>query len=314
MLGGYMILAERVDVYGIEAAFAFLAELFVPYTGPTEVDTSITVFDCWKAMRRANSLGWLDLSSDRELREDELGSQMKSPMLDMEECTHYSNPLNGSLHFVIPGRLLHIPSPTDLPDGLQWLDAHGARSFSPSFYADLLAEFNVVLVICLVECDYDRGPFTQSGMGVEELCLRPDSPDILRAADRFLSLMAAAPGAVAIHGGCGGAGLRYAGTLVSAHMMSRLGFGAGDAAAWLRMACPALLVPPEYLAALQQDEAARGAAAAADANDDAAAASLLLRCFSHDSAAAGHAAAAAAATAREQLGLQRAFSLPDVIL
>ena len=234
--------------------------------------------------------------------------------MDLDECIHYSDPINADLHVVLPGKLIFFANPADLPDGRHWMDLGEARRFSPSFYADLFSEFNVVLVICLEECDYDRAPFTASGMGVEELCLRPDTPDILRAADRFLCLLEAAPGAVAIHsGGGGGAGLRYAGTLVSAHMMSRLGFGAGDAAAWLRMACPALLVPPEYLAALQQDEAARGAAAAADAKD-AAAASLLLRCFSHDSAAAGHAAAAAAATAREQLGLQRAFSLPDVIL
>ena len=171
--------------------------------------------------------------------------------MDMEECIHYSDPLNANLNIVIPGKLLYTPPPVDLPNEWQWMDDGAARLFSPAFYADLLGEFNVVLVICLEQCGYDRAPFIERGIAIEELHLCYDSPDILRAADRFLSLLRAAPGAVAIHGG--EQGLHYAGTLVSTHMISRLGFGAADAAAWMRMACPALLVPPEYLAALSDD-------------------------------------------------------------
>ena len=168
---------------------------------------------------------------------------------------------------------------------------------SPAFYADLLGEFDVILVICLEDCGYDRAPFIERGMGIEELHLRQETPDILRAADRFLSLLHAAPGAVAIHGGADG--LQYAGALVSAHMISRLGFGAADAAAWMRMACPALLVPPEYLAALSDD------AGLLPVSDPASAASAaFLRCFS----------APLHGGSGRRMSLDRPASLPDVIL
>ena len=236
LIGAFLILGKGIEYEDLIAAFRPLSKLFVPYSDPSESeeDGFTTVLDCWKALYHARTLGWLDMSKDPDIfhaaHPDDVPVAGK-PM-DLDECIHYSDPINADLHVVLPGKLIFFANPADLPDGRHWMDLGEARRFSPSFYADLFSEFNVVLVICLEECDYDRAPFTASGMGVEELCLRPDTPDILRAADRFLCLLEAAPGAVAIHsGGGGGAGLRYAGTLVSAHMMSRLGFGAGDAAA-----------------------------------------------------------------------------------
>ena len=230
----------------------------------------------------------------------------------MEECIHYSDPLNASLSIVLPGKLLYTPSPVDLPNEWQWMDDGATRLFSPAFYADLLGEFNVVLVICLEDCGYDRGPFLERGIAIEELELCYNCPDILRAADRFLSLLRAAPGAVAIHGGADG--LRYAGTLVSAHMMSRLGFGAADAAAWMRMACPALLVPPECLAALSD-----GAGFLLVSDPASASSAALLRCFSapqHAGASGpdGAGGGGAARPAQRRMPLERPASLPDVIL
>ena len=240
-----MILGKGADYDDLISAFRSISQLFVGYSDPSisGEDGSTTVFDCWKALYHAKTLEWLDLSKDPDLypasNSDDFPPARKQ--MDLEECIHYSDPVNANLHVVIPGKLLFMANPVDLPDDRHWMDIGPARSFSPAFYADLLDEFGVVLVICLDECDYDRAPFEERGMGCEELRLRPDSADILRAADRFLCLLAAAPGAVAIHGG--DAGALCAGTLVSAHLMARLGFGAGDAAAWLRMACPALLVP-----------------------------------------------------------------------
>ena len=287
------------------AAFKPVSKLFLTYSDSSsaEFEGIMSVMDCWKALHHAKSLGWIDLSKDPDFyigENDDTGSTR----LDLDECIHYSDPINANLHILLPGKLLFISSPTDLPDGRQWMDEGAARRFSPSFYADLLGEFDVVLVICLEQCDYNPAPFAHRGIGIEELHLRNDSPDILRAADRFLSLLHAAPGAVAIHGDADG--LRYAGTLVSAHMMSRLGFGAADAAAWMRMACPALLVPPEYLAALSDD------AGFLLVNNPAAASAAFLRCFSapHHHADGG----GAARPAQRRMSLDRPASLPDVIL
>jgi hypothetical protein len=129
------------------------------------------------------------------------------------------------------------------------MDVGATRRFSPDFFADLLADFNVVLVICLEECTYDCAPFTERGIGIEELRVRRENPNLLRAADRFLSLLAAAPGAIAIHGA--EASVHCTGPLVSAHMMLRLDFDADAAAAWLRIVCPRLVVPVRFLAELR---------------------------------------------------------------
>jgi hypothetical protein len=255
LIGAFLILGKGLEYDDVISAFRPLSRLFVPYSDPSisEHDGFMTVMDCWKALYHAKSLGWLDMSKDPDIHHAAHPDSfpVAGKPMDLDECIHYSDPVNGDLHSVIPGKLIFFANPTNLSDGLHWLDSEGERRFSPAFYADLFTDFDVVLVICLEECDYDRGPFAAAGVGVEELCLRPDTPNMLRAADRFFCLLEAAPGAVALHGGR--SGLSYAGTLVSAHMMSRLAFGAGDAAAWLRMACPALLVPPEYLAALHDD-------------------------------------------------------------
>jgi hypothetical protein len=100
-------------------------------------------------------------------------------------------------------------------------------------------------------------------------------------------------------------------------MMSRLGFGAADAAAWMRMVCPALLVPPEHLAALRSDAGFLRVDTPA-----AASAAAFLRCFSDPQQrragageGAGGAPAGGAPSPRERRrSLQRPASLPDAIL
>jgi hypothetical protein len=271
--------------------------------------------DCWKALHNAKTLFWIDLSNDFDFQKNDSSDRKR---LDIDECVHYADPANANLHILLPGKLLSISCPADLPDGRQWMDDGARRHFSPAFYADLLGEFDVVLVLCLENCGYDCGPFTKRGIGVEELHLRNDSPDLLRAADRFLSLLRAAPGAVALHGSADA--LRLAGALVSAHMMSRLGFGAADAAAWLRMVRPALLMPPEHL-----DLAALSDGADLLLAGEPAAAAAFLRCLSAPpppaaalpgGADAGPTRGAAAGPGLRHVNatLERPSSLPDVIL
>jgi hypothetical protein len=309
LIGSFLILGKDMQYDDLILAFKPVSRLFLRYTDSDSayVDGTMSVMDFWKALYHAKSLCWIDLSKNPELCPEETNKGGRN-LLDLEECIHYSDPINANLHVVIPGKLLFISNPVDLPDSRQWMDDGATRRFSADFYADLLPDFDVVLIICLEQCSYDPAPFVERGIGVEELHLSSDTPDILRAADRFLSLLRAAPGAVAIHGG--NDGLQYAGALVSAHMMSRLGFGAADAAAWMRMACPALLVPPEYLAALSADDACFRLV-----SDPAAAASALLRCFSSPQQQPPDAdACGGVGGARAAHSLDRPASLPDVIL
>ena len=327
MIGGFMILGKSVDLEDVNTSFSPIMPHFLPYHDPTsrEGTSDITISDCWKALSLAKIQGWIVLNnSSHLLRIAEEDSQVAAAdSFDPEECVHYADPLNADLHILIPGKLLVIANPVDLPAGRQWMDAGTTRKFSPEFFADLLCDFNVVLVICLDECQYDRSAFTERGIGVEELRVRRESPNMLRAADRFLSLLAAAPGAVALHGG--EACLHYTGPLVSAHMMLRLRFDAAAAASWLRIVCPRLVVPAGFLAELRS-----GAADVLHVADPCA---HILRCLSvphlfpdpaqaaADTAAADAADAAAAnpapasqAKAFSAPPLNKALSLPNVIL
>jgi hypothetical protein len=178
----------------------------------------------------------------------------------MDEFNHYIDPANGGLHTIVPGRLLLIPSPVDIPNGHDWMDMDCGRRFSPTFFADLLAtEFSAALVISLSherpDTEYDTSAFEERDIAMEVISMGPrGSPHhLLAAADRLLALLRAAPGAVAVHvqgpGSCGGGS---AGVLLATGLMRVFGFSAGEAAAWLRMVCPPLHVPHAQLSAFVQ--------------------------------------------------------------
>ena len=62
---------------------------------------------------------------------------------------------------------------------------------------------------------------------------------MLRAVDRFLTLMRLSPGAVAVHGGGPDGSLGAGGRLlVEAYLIRRYGFGGAEAVAWVLMVHP----------------------------------------------------------------------------
>jgi hypothetical protein len=179
----------------------------------------------------------------------------------IDEHLHYISPLNGGVHIVIPGKLVIIPNPADLPDGQLWEDAHSdagaTRAFSASFHADLLLHLDVHLVANF-SCSDTDGPnarataatdaFEAAGLACEDVLLPPGSPagSLLRAHDRLMTLVRATSGAIALQCGGGGSALgtsAVAGTVVAAVLMEQEGFGAAEAEAWLRLMCPRLLPP-----------------------------------------------------------------------
>ena len=188
----------------------------------------LTVMDCWSALHRAKSQGWLDFSD-----------QPNEDSIDMEEHLHYDSVANGQLHVVVPNKLLAFACPSDLPDGLAWADEAGARRFSPSYYAEVLGDFDVSVAVCCCGADagevpYDAGALEERGVAVEALCADARSGRLLGSVDRLLTLARAAPGAVALHGGGGW----EEGLLLSACLIRLFGFSARGAIAWARMAHP----------------------------------------------------------------------------
>ncbi len=186
------------------------------------------MFDCWSALHRATGLGWLDFSE-----------QPSENSIDLDEHRHYASVANGELHVVVPNKMLAFRAPTDLPDGRAWMDDSGTRRFSPSYYADILSDFDVSVVLCCggagSDPPYDASVLEARGIGVEVISADARSGRLLAATDRVLTLARAAPGAIALHG----AGGWEEGLLLSACLIRLHGFSAREAIAWARMAHPA---------------------------------------------------------------------------
>jgi hypothetical protein len=250
LVGSFMVLNYDLDLDNIVEAFEPISRRFVTY------DDALEVHDCLSALHHVNKhCGWLQLSSKYSLPPRQLDPSEHNPnTIDMEEYVHYDSPLNGTLHVLVPDRLLVFNCPTDLPAGAPWADCAGVRTFSPAYYADLFGDFGVAVVVrgC-GDGAYDPSPFAAQGIEVEDLLLDGDGAPTLSAIDRFLSLARRAPGAVAVHGGAG-AGLGAAGALIAAHLMGAHAFLAQDAIAWLRMVHPGAL-PADHQRFLLEHEA-----------------------------------------------------------
>ena len=71
-----------------------------------------SIMDAWSALDRAKALNWLAAPDCAN-----------APALEIDMAAHYAFPANGSLHMLVPDRLLSFPSPAPLPAGQAWADA-----------------------------------------------------------------------------------------------------------------------------------------------------------------------------------------------
>ena len=159
--------------------------------------------------------------------------------IDIELYEHYNNPINGSLHIVVPGKFIAFQGPHDLGELAYLDDQRGCRSIGPAFVVQVLLDLGVSDVIRLNEPCYDPAAFTDHGLRHHDMefpdCTPP--PDAVAAA--FLRVAAAARGAVAVH--CK-AGLGRTGTLIALYMMKHHGFTARAAMGWLRIVRPGSVI------------------------------------------------------------------------
>jgi hypothetical protein len=114
----------------------------------------------------------------------------------MEEYLHYDNPANGDLHVLVPSKLILCKCPFDVPDDAStgqprhWADYEGERLFSAAYYAEVLSDFDVTLVIRCGAPTYDDSALDEHGIAVEELRVDEASPHhLLQRIDRFLTLL-----------------------------------------------------------------------------------------------------------------------------
>ena len=232
-MGACLILSHRMHLQQVVQMFQ---EFSHEPVSKQEPDQRVTLNDCWGALQHVRDIGWM---SWKDVDDDE------QPFL-VDEFMHYADAANGSVHIVAPGQLLLFSDPVDLSGQQLWVSVVGddeacTRRFSPAFYADLFADLGVAAVACLTESGSSGAAFAARGIEPRDLC-PGGSASPLRALDGLLSLSrAAAPGAVAVHGGGGAGWAADAGVVVAAWLVGRAGFAEGAAYAWLHMLCPGLL-------------------------------------------------------------------------
>ena len=257
LMGGHMIIGRGMTAEEVAARFMPISRKKMDQSGGFAKYPDFHVEDCWRALHHATSLGWAKFNPTLDPDDQERA------FIDMEEYLHYDDTANGAMHLVDPSRLLLFRCPADLPAGQAWRDVGGRREFGAEHYAGVFGDLDVRLV---VRCGgarggWDSGALRAAGIEVEDLQVElGEGAGMMAAVDRFLTLMRAVPGRVAVQ--CGGEapsggddsdgeGARTrnwggapmgeedaARLLVTFHLMRGCGFDAAAAVAWARMAHP----------------------------------------------------------------------------
>ena len=184
-------------------------------------DFRLDVEDCWQGVERANILGWMG-------------------QMDLEECSHCNNPLEGDLHTLIPEKLIAFRGPVQLLDSREYADIGGVRSFAPPPKSTLPEhgrdDSNPAQLSAIRPAPFEAAGirFVHIDLGERPESLPPASPLLA-----FLDALAAADGAVAVH--CAD-GLGRIGTVAATRLMEAHGFGAREAIGWIRVVRPGSVV------------------------------------------------------------------------
>ena len=195
-------------------------------SGSNNIGVQLHLHDCLAALHRAKQIGWVNFHANR---------------FDFEEYQQLGNPLNADLHEVVPGKIVMMRGPRDLPGGVPWRDVpkedgrFGHREFSPAHYAEILEQLDVCAVVRCSAPAYDRVGFEAAGIAVVDLCCEDGAAPPIDVVSKFLAVAERLPGALAVH--CG-SGRGRSGTLVALYLMKHHGFSAREAMEWLRIVRP----------------------------------------------------------------------------
>ena len=240
-VGAYMNMHCEKD---LQATMLCLAPLLkdtksnnvVPRQNELIPNIQLRVEDCLGGMIRAKGIGWVDFGPDG---------------FDADEYKQLDSPLNGDLHEVVPGKLVLMRGPRDLPGGALWQDTKRAdggfasRDFSAAHYADILPQLDVRAVVRCSVPVYDRRGFEAAGIAVVDLCWEDGAPPPVDVVAKFLAVAERLPGAIAVH--CG-SGRGRCGTLAALLLMKHHGFTAREAMGWLQLVRPGRCLPDDCAA------------------------------------------------------------------
>ena len=229
LLGAYIIMKLDHDLITTIHCLEPNLSKCIPYEGhEKEGSANLRLQDCLGALQRAKQIRWVDF-----------GPTMSR--FDVDEYRELDSPLNADLHEIVPGKVVMMRGPQDLPDRALWRDvskdvgSFGHRDFSPKHYADILVQLDVQAVVRCNLPAYDRLSFEVAGIAVVDLSCEDCAPPPVDVVAKFLALMELLPGAVAVH--CG-SGRGRSGTLVAIYLMKHHGFTALEAIGWLRIVRP----------------------------------------------------------------------------
>ena len=109
LLGAYLIL--KLDLKSSHTSYCFRGidpSAFLPYRNeaPSSSDFDLSIADCWQALERAKSCGWIGLPRT--------SSPYRWGLIDIDAHAYYNDPLTADLHAIVPGRLIALRAPRDL--------------------------------------------------------------------------------------------------------------------------------------------------------------------------------------------------------
>ena len=223
LVGAYIMMMLERD---LEKTMQYLELILSKYSAIHEQTrtTYIQLQSSLGALFRAKQIGWVDFRLDR---------------LDIDEYRQLDSPLNADLHEVVPGKIVMMHGPRDLPGGVPWRDVpkedgrFGHREFSPGHY--ILAQLDVRAVVRCSTPAYDREGFERAGIAVVDLCCEDGVVPPIDVVSKFLAVAEELPGAIAVH--CE-SGRGRSGTLMALYLMKHHGFSAREAMGWLQIVRP----------------------------------------------------------------------------
>jgi hypothetical protein len=231
LVGAFKLLVQNIPIKDVESWLLtmFEADTDVPFRTQNDIKFLL------RALEHAMKNGYIEY--------EKYGSN--ALICDnIDEYLHYTSPVHGSVHIVVPGKLIVFPNSSGhVSDGT----GSSAAMERARFYADLLRHFDVSLVANLTTpTDSPTAmeaavTFESAGLAFEDLLPPPSSIGAgLRMQDIIISHGRTMGGAIALQ--CGGAvGATEAGALVTAVLMEQEGFGEAEAKAWLQLMCPRLV-------------------------------------------------------------------------